>query len=68
MIVQGRSEEAMRRRHLVDLGVAAALLVVVWAPLVAQQRASERRVADPGETQFNIQLLRPSGRTRDPYL
>ena len=51
----------MRRRHLVALGVAAALLVVVWAPLVAQQRASERRVADPGETQFNIQLLRPSG-------
>ena len=29
--------------------------------LVAEQRQSERRVAGPGETQFNIQLLRPSG-------
>ena len=51
----------MRKRHLVTRGVAAALLLIVWAPLVAQRRASERRVADPGGTQFNIQLLRPSG-------
>ena len=29
--------------------------------LSAQQRASERRVADPGETQFDVQFLRPSG-------
>ncbi len=25
------------------------------------QRASERRVANPGETQFDVQVLRPSG-------
>jgi len=29
--------------------------------LSAQQRASERRVADPGGTQFNVQFLRSSG-------
>ena len=35
-------------------------LVGVPAASVAQ-RASERRVANPGETQFDVQLLRPSG-------
>ena len=38
-----------------------ALLLVVTVPLAAEQRQSEQRVAGPGETQFNIQLLRPSG-------
>ena len=38
-----------------------ALLLVVSVPLAAEQRQSEQRVAGPGETQFNIQLLRPSG-------
>lgn len=43
--------------------VAAALLLALWAPTTAQQRPqqSEGRVAGPGETQFNLQLLRPTG-------
>ncbi|MXY15980.1 MAG: hypothetical protein F4Y57_02985 [Acidobacteria bacterium] len=42
---------------------AAALVVAAWAATAAQQRPrqSEQRVAGPGETQFNLQLLRPSG-------
>ena len=43
--------------------VAVGLLLALWAPTAAQQRPqqSEQRVARPGETQFNLQLLRPSG-------
>ncbi|MDA1093605.1 MAG: hypothetical protein O3A25_10105 [Acidobacteria bacterium] len=44
-----------------------ARLLVVAAVLIGgpaasdAQRSSERRVANPGETQFDVQLLRPSG-------
>jgi hypothetical protein len=43
--------------------VALALLVCsgLSVPLGAGQRRSQQRVAGPGETQFNLQLLRPSG-------
>ena len=38
------------------------LVVMVTVPATsAAQRASERRVANPGETQFDVQLLRPTG-------
>jgi hypothetical protein len=38
------------------------LCLIASAPVgVLAQRASERRVANPGETQFDVQLLRPSG-------
>ncbi len=38
------------------------LVVMVTLPATsAAQRASERRVANPGETQFDVQLLRPTG-------
>jgi hypothetical protein len=39
----------------------ATLAAVLCAPDAAAQRASERRVANPGETQFELQLLRPAG-------
>ena len=43
-------------------GSLAVVLVVVGLPAAAvAQRSSERRVANPGETQFDVQLLRPSG-------
>ena len=56
----------MRAGWLVRTGagcMAAGLLLALWAPGAAQQRPqqSEQRVARPGETQFNLQLLRPSG-------
>ena len=53
---------ALRRRRAVRW-VAVGLLLAAWAPTAAgqRQRQSERRVAGPGETQFNLQLLRPSG-------
>ena len=43
--------------------VAAGLLLAACAPAAAGQRPrqSERRVAGPGETQFNLQVLRPAG-------
>ena len=42
---------------------ALALVVGAWAATAAPQRPrqSEQRVAGPGETQFNLQLLRPTG-------
>ena len=53
----------VRRAHAAARRVTAVLLLAAWAPAAAQQqpRQSERRVAGPGETQFNLQLLRPSG-------
>ena len=41
--------------------VALAAATMLCATALAGQRASERRVANPGETQFEVQLLRPSG-------
>jgi len=41
------------------LALSVALLVCDDTTLA--QRASERRVANPGETQFDVQVLRPSG-------
>ena len=57
-----RGQEA-RRARVAAGWVAAGLLLALWAPTGAQQRPrqSEQRVARPGETQFNLQLLRPSG-------
>jgi len=54
-----------RPRHrsgflLVATVVFNVVLVANEAGTVAQ-RASERRVANPGETQFDVQVLRPSG-------
>ncbi len=40
---------------------ALATIAVLGAGEAAAQRASERRVANPGETQFELQLLRASG-------
>ena len=45
----------------IPLAVAFAAVVGPGAADLAAQRASERRVANPGETQFELQLLRPSG-------
>ena len=39
----------------------AAIIVVAGAAQAQAQRSSERRVANPGETQFELQLLRSSG-------
>ncbi len=41
--------------------VALAATMALGTAGLAAQRASERRVANPGETQFEVQLLRPSG-------
>ena len=41
--------------------VALAATLALGTAGLAAQRASERRVANPGETQFEVQLLRPSG-------
>jgi hypothetical protein len=49
----------MRRTLL--LAVALAATVGLCTADLEAQRASERRVANPGETQFELQLLRPSG-------
>lgn len=52
--------QALVQQHLlvVVVGLAATL---GWTSETYAQRASERRVANPGETQFDLQLLRPSG-------
>ncbi|MXZ72253.1 MAG: hypothetical protein F4Z04_12245 [Acidobacteria bacterium] len=43
------------------LVLALAVTSALGSADLAAQRASERRVANPGETQFDVQLLRPSG-------
>ena len=43
------------------LAIALAATVALGTAGPAAQRASERRVANPGETQFEVRLLRPSG-------
>ena len=48
-------------RRIIPLAVALAAAIVLGTTALAAQRASERRVANPGETQFELQLLRPSG-------
>lgn len=48
-----------RRLFAAVLGVLVSLCVADGA--LDAQRASERRVANPGETQFDVQLLRPTG-------
>ncbi len=47
--------------HLAAGLLATAMLLTTQTPAGSQQRASQQRVAGPGETQFNLQLLRPSG-------
>ena len=49
----------MRQMRLPAAALAA--IVALSAAEGAAQRSSERRVANPGETQFELQLLRPSG-------
>ena len=49
-----------RSRLLVATGALAAGLLMLEGVGVAQ-RASERRVANPGETQSDLQVLRPTG-------
>jgi len=48
-------------RRTIPLAVAFAAAIGPGTAEFAAQRASERRVANPGETQFELQLLRPSG-------
>ena len=48
-------------RRTIPLAAALAAAIGPGAAELAAQRASERRVANPGETQFELQLLRPSG-------
>ncbi|MDE2803665.1 MAG: hypothetical protein OXN18_00815 [Gemmatimonadota bacterium] len=58
-------EEAPRAAGGIALGPSAALIAIAATlapPLEAQlPRASQQRVAEPGETQFNLDFLRPSG-------
>ena len=55
----------MNLRHSIFGRVGALaltlLLVTGWTQLPAQQRSSQRRVANPGESQFKLDFLRPSG-------
>ena len=48
-------------RRTIPLAVALAAAIGSGSADLAAQRASERRVANPGETQFELQLLRPAG-------
>lgn len=48
-------------RRTLSLAAAFAAAFAPGTADLAAQRASERRVANPGETQFELQLLRPSG-------
>lgn len=48
-------------RRVVRLAVVLPALLLPAAASLDAQRASERRVANPGETQFDVQLLRPAG-------
>ena len=48
-------------RRTGQLAVALGATIALGTTGLAAQRASERRVANPGETQFELQLLRPSG-------
>ena len=50
---------AMRRT--ISLAVALAATITLGAAELTAQRSSERRVANPGETQFDVQLLRSAG-------
>ena len=56
-----RTRDAVAASRL--LAATAGLTVTLLAAegVLVAQRASERRVANPGETQFDVQLLRPSG-------
>ncbi len=48
--------------HALSVGAVLAASVFLSPPLEAQlPRASQQRVAEPGETQFNLDFLRPSG-------
>ena len=52
----------MRTLSRTVIRVLVVLLVTTAVPATSvAQRASERRVANPGETQFDVQLLRPTG-------
>ncbi len=48
-------------RRTIPLALALAAAIGPGIADLAAQRASERRVANPGETQFELQLFRPSG-------
>ena len=48
-------------RQATSLAVAFTAAIGLGTVDLAAQRASERRVANPGETQFELQLFRPSG-------
>lgn len=54
-------EASSRPRRIAWRLVATALVLGALVPLSAGQRRSQERVVGPGETQFNLQLLRPSG-------
>ena len=48
-------------RQTGPIAATLAAFVALGAAETSAQRASERRVANPGETQFELQLLRPAG-------
>lgn len=52
---------SLARHRLLAAPVALTVMLCAAAHVLVAQRASERRVANPGETQFDVQLLRPSG-------
>ena len=60
--LRGERQGTGARRLRFAAYCAVALLLAALAAAAAQQpRQSEQRVAGPGETQFNLQLLRPTG-------
>ena len=61
ILAVGSAERGGTMRRTIPLAVALAVTVGLCTAELAAQRASERRVANPGETQFELQLLRPSG-------
>ena len=48
-------------RRTIPLAVVLVATVTSGTTELGAQRASERRVANPGETQFELQLFRPAG-------
>jgi len=61
MVPVGPQARRDTMRRIGPPAVALAATIALGTAGLAAQRSSERRVANPGETQFEVQLLRPSG-------
>ena len=61
MSLAGTIRGIRRRRHRTIGVTALIILTTAWTPADGQLRPSQRRVASAGDTQNNVQLLRPSG-------